>query len=97
MVTKQANVTATNIGQTVFEVHNSRIDSISNLVVKNCLQAIEIISSSSVNITSSQFTNLGSSKFQSGSGIHLENSNLTVTNSSFVNNVAKNGAGLYLD
>ena len=66
------------------------------MVIKNCSQGIKLIELSSAIIFKSQFVSLGSSKQYNGAGLYVENSNLTITDILFENNLAQYGAAIDL-
>ena len=67
------------------------------MLVTDCKQALYVTKESSVTITDSNFSNLGSITQIKGGAIDCINSNITVRSSSFTNNTAHDGAAINLE
>jgi acetyltransferase-like isoleucine patch superfamily enzyme len=88
------NVTISNITQTAAEIETSTLKLVDDLKIANCSQGLSITINSDIKIIKSDFKNLGTNTV-SGGAVYFKNSNLTVEESNFENNIAEKGAGMY--
>ena len=90
------NNTLSDINQTVFVLASTVITNWVNISVSNSGKAFSVTDGSNVSIRDSLFSNLGIDSPIYGSGIHVQNSNITLVNSEFLNNSASYGGAIAL-
>ena len=89
-------VDVSEVNQLVLLMSASTISSMIKVNISNWTKAIELTQMSTLSIYNSTFVNLGSAEQYNGAGLQIEDSNLTISRSSFENNSAQNGGAIYL-
>ena len=92
---KIENVNVSDVSQTVLEVVNTHVDYFIGLQVHRTIKAINVLDSN-INMISGNFTNNGNSSQYKGGAIYIQNSIVSVQNSTFVNNTANDGGAIDL-
>ena len=90
------NIAVSNISQLAIQIHNSVIDKAVLLDFRNCHQGLKLLEHSTIKVNSSMFDNVGDSNVISGGAIHSSDSNMTISNSRFINCEAKRGGWMAL-
>jgi polygalacturonase len=95
-------VNITNVPKTVLLIEEVDYVRISNLLVEKAYQGIVFEDCADVGIFDSRFVSLGDGEIKQGGGIEYRNVNLPesvmfIEDSSFRENVAVSGGGVYLD
>ena len=89
-------VDVSEVNQLVLLMSVSTISSMIKVNISNWTKGIELTQMSTISIYDSTFVNLGSAELYKGAGLQIEDSNLTISKSSFENNSAQNGGVIYL-
>ena len=92
-----SNFTLANINSTVISVSNSNITEMSGMDIQNSLKAFYIVKSKVTMIRDSVFRHNGREDSITGGAFQLYNSDVSIQNTSFRNNVADTGAGIHFD
>ena len=95
-ISQMINNTLSDINQTVFVLASTVITNWVNISMSNSGKAFSVTDGSNVSIRDSLFSNLGIDSPIYGSGIHVQNSNITLVNSEFLNNSASYGGAIAL-
>ena len=88
------NFTIADTNMTAVSIHQSTISSISELMVNNVSLALQMSNSHVNSISQSNFVECGKDTNIYGGAIKSFNSNLTISNSSFFENTARNGGAI---
>ena len=91
------NCTFMDISMSVFSITNSNITSTTIVDISNSLSGFYLENTNSQNMTQIRISNCGSASFMKSAGIHSLLSNLTLTNSTFTDNLADIGTGIRID
>jgi hypothetical protein len=89
------NLTLHNIIQIPINVKTTTINQITNLNVTNCSNHLSFESTNITLISNSHFDTVGSSDLNKGGSIYTLNTNLSISDSNFINNKAVEGAAIY--
>ena len=89
-----SNFNAKNIDETVIKFIFSTVDTLDNFTIKNSSNALDFKQSTAKIITNSVFTSNGNLEGSQGGAIKIENSDITLINNTFKNNVANIGAAI---
>ena len=73
---------------------NSQVDIIENIHIQNYRRGIKVVKSTISNITNSSFKQTGDSSFTFGGALYLEQSDVSLYNTSFSESKAKSGAAI---
>ena len=92
---KIESVNVSDVTHTVLEVVNTHMDYFIQLQVHSTIKAINVLDSS-INMISGNFTNNGNSSQLKGGAIYIQNSIVSIENSTFVNNTANDGGAIDL-
>jgi len=100
IISNSDNVTLTNIDiqnshNAALRIFSSNITRIYKLNLNNCTKGLIIESSTVLLLEDSTFMNNGGTNLIQGGGLYMINSDISISNSSFKNNIAQSGAALY--
>ena len=90
-------LSVTSVNTTVMNLYRSTINSISQLVVNDSAQAISVESSTISSMIDSQISYCGNYGSGKGAGMYSLDSYISITNSSFTNNMAESGAAMAVE
>ena len=83
------------VPETVLKIFDSTVDYALGIIIHNSIKAISILNSN-VNMISGNFTDNGDSSQLHGGAIYIQNSIVSIQNSTFVNNTANDGGAIDL-
>jgi len=92
-----AHSTFSSIDQLVFEITRSNRVSLINITVTDSQEAVRILRSNTVAITNSSFVSNRGSNSTNGGAVNFMNSRVSISDSEFINNSARQGAAIYFD
>ena len=87
------NVNVSDVPQTVLEISNSIVEYIRSSQIHRSIKAINILNSN-INMISGSFIDNGDSSQSKGGAIYIQNSVVSIQNSTFINNTANNGGAI---
>ena len=90
---KIETVNVSDVSHAVLEVVNTNVNYFIGLQVHRTIKAINVLDSN-INMISGDFTNNGNSSQLKGGAIYIQNSVVSIQNSTFVNNTANDGGAL---
>ena len=90
---KLDNFKVSDVPQTIIEILDTTVDYIIGLQVHKTMKVINILNSN-INMISGNFTNNGDSSQRHGGAICIQNSIVSIENSTFVNNTANDGGAI---
>ena len=90
---KIETVNVSDVSHAVLEVVNTNVSYFIELQVHRTIKAINVLDSN-INMISGDFTNNGNSSQLKGGAIYIQNSVVSIQNSTFVNNTANDGGAL---
>ena len=96
MISEISNCSITDIDKTAYHILKSTITLINNMRVENAISGLYIELSQIGMIQNSKIYNSGSNSFMNGGAMLIENSNSTINNVTFDQNVAKFGGAMYI-
>ena len=92
-----SNFTLANVNNTVITVSNSYITEMSGMDIQNSLKAFYIVKSTVKLLKDSVFSHNGADGSTTGGAFQIYNSDVSIQNTSFSNNIADTGAGIHFD
>ena len=95
LVNNIKNVTVSNSNNSPLYLHTSNVTIIDSFSANNWTTTILIESSNIQSVINSNFMNIGGTNSFKGGALYILNSNLTIDNTSFVNNTAVDGGAIY--
>lgn len=89
-----SDFTWTGFEHSLMKIYRSQCTLIDNLMFTNNTQSLEVVESTVGNLTNSQFNYNGQSSRYSGGAILLQNSEISIHNTTFMNNTANMGGAI---
>ena len=83
------------VPEIVLEIFDSTVDYVMGMQIHSSIKAINILNSN-INMISGNFTDNGDSSQLHGGAIYIQNSIVSIQNSTFVNNTANDGGAIDL-
>ena len=83
------------VPEIVLEIFDSTVDYVMGMQIHSSIKAINILNSN-INMISGNFTDNGDSSQLHGGAIYIQNSIVSIENSTFVNNTANDGGAIDL-
>ena len=96
MISEISNCSIIDINKTACHILKSTITLINNMRVENAISGLYIEQSQIGMIQNSKMLNCGSNSFINGGAMLIENSNSTISNVTFDQNVAKIGGAVHI-